>query len=139
MKCTDVNQALRDKEPMPPVFARFDGFKRQKSQEVIEYEQKLAEMLDGFRGKEYKAPKTRQVMIDAGLDAKPEVGVSLDAYCDALDELTELERLAEIGAATEKAFEELGSPRITGYAPDDLVGLKSIEELLQWAKERKQG
>ena len=49
------------------------------------------------------------------------------------------QRLIEIGRATEKAFEELGSTRITGFAPDDLVGLKSIEELLQWAKERERG
>ena len=138
MQGTDVNQAFRDKEPMPTIFARFDGLKREKSPDVIEYERKMDEMLAGFVGKKYKARKTRQVLIDAGLDSKPEVGVSLDAYCDALDELAKIEHLAEIGAATVKAFEELGSPRITGYALDDLVGLKSIEELLQWAKECEQ-
>ena len=55
-----------------------------------------------------------------------------------VEKYNEMRRLAQIGAAVVKAFEQLGSPRITGFAPDDLVGLKSVEELLQWAKEREQ-
>ena len=54
MQGTDVNQAFRDKEPMGPLLARFDGFKREKSPDVIKYERKMDEMFAGFLGKKYK-------------------------------------------------------------------------------------
>lgn len=50
MQGTDVSQALRDKEPPHPAFARFDGCKPEKNQEVAEYERKLAEMRDELFG-----------------------------------------------------------------------------------------
>jgi hypothetical protein len=62
----------------------------------------------------------------------------MDATCTCLDcrtqqnieaELAELERLAEIGRATEKLFK--------AYAWVETIGedFKSVEELLNWAKE----
>lgn len=61
MQGTDVNRMFGDKEPMPPIFARFDGFKREKSPEVIEYARKMDEMIAGFLGEEMVKKQKEEV------------------------------------------------------------------------------
>lgn len=72
-----------------------------------------------------------KTLLDYLLFLQPQIGKLIDIEDITMNqtELAELERLAEIGRATEKLFK--------AYAWVETIGedFKSVEELLNWAKE----
>lgn len=77
-----------------------------------------------------------KTLLDYLIFLQPQIGclINMEDITIHQAELTELERLAEIGRATEKAFIyfSMGQPSENGTIEFDIL---DVESLLDWAKE----
>lgn len=90
-----------------------------------------------------KAEKTRRILDLSYISTS---GEDYDVYHEAKCELSELERLAEIGRATEKAFESHGADMFLDHQYDSnnqtidySKYFDSIESLITWHRSTHEG
>jgi len=84
-----------------------------------------------------KAEKVRWRLLQAFTEG---VTLNQDNYDEVEEEISELERLAEIGRATERMFEVFDKVECTvvtypiGEPYENIVVIPKTEDLLEWAK-----